>query len=478
MSLLGRLRDRLTGRRPYPASAGGGFIDRDRELPWLHEQIRANQSLAPVRVGGPTLLDNFSGETHEMRAGYRRAVLAEPAIKAALLGKVAAVQALDLQVKPYEKSATDQRVADWVKHTLTTGRGGLPKLVEKIILPGATDGFSVGEKVWRRETRGRWAGKVGLQQIKSKDSRYIQFELDPFRNISAVVSYRGNSGERFPPSDFVIFSHLSLFENPFGTSDLRAAYRAAEMIPKLLLLRMIFLDKYSGPFIHGKVRDPALVESMKASLAQARQGGFVATTPEDEIVILDLAAKGTGEFLDALKDLREEVATGISGAFLHMMTGDGGSGQRGNASVQQDTVDLFIWKLKVEVDACINEQLVPDLVDMNFGANVGLPTVKLEAPNPELVLQELEIDRALVDMGFPPEGEDVYERAGRRAPKPGGIAPNRGTASVPGGVPGVPGQPGQPGAVPAIAGGPGASGQPAPGGGLAADTFPAGDWFA
>lgn len=469
MSLLGRLRDRLTGRRPsaYAGTGYGPVVDRDRELPFLHEQVRAYASPVPVRVGGPNLLDNFSGETAEMRTGYRRALLAEPAIKAALLGKIAAVQALGLQVKPYEKTPLDQRVADWVKHSLTSGVGGLPALIERVLVPGLTDGFSVCEKVWRREHRGKWAGKVGLQRLSSKDSRYIQFELDPFRNINAVISYRGNSGQRFPPSDFVIFSYLSLFENPFGTSDLRAAYRAAEMIPNLLTLRMIFLDKYSGPFIHGKVNDPAMVDGMKAALARARQGGFVVTTPADEIEILDLATKGTGEFLDALKDLREEIATGISGAFLHMMTGDGGSGQRGDSSVQQDTVDLFIWLLAVKVAACINEQLIPDLVDDNFGADVGLPTVSLEAPNPEAIVAELQIDRELYEMEVPLDLDDLYERTGRRPPPD----PTRAVKKSAAPAPGMPGQPPVPGQPPAI------TGRSAPGGGPAADTFPAGDWF-
>jgi len=403
----------MTGQTRPRLAVGSGVIDLDRELPWLQEQVKAYAGM--YRVRATIFQDNFTGETVEMRTAYRHA-LAEPAIKAALLGKIGSVMALGLQVKPAANATLDHEVVDFIRHALTKCQGGLPELVWTILAGGLIDGFSVSEKVWRREIRGRFKGKISLQKLKGKDSRYIQFEIDPYRNITGVLSMRGNAGEMFPPTDFVIFKYLSLFENPFGMSDLRAAYRAAEMIPQALLLRMIFLDKYSGPFLHGKILDPALMEDMKSNLAKARSGGFIVTSPNDEIEIHDLAGRGTSEFLAAIEDLRKEIAISVSGAFLHMMTG-GGNDQRGDSRVQQDTVDLFIWLLKTLVEACINEQLVPDLVAVNYGDRVEYPTVSLEAPNPELVVAELAIDESLASLNVPLSLSELYERTGRRPPK-------------------------------------------------------------
>lgn len=413
MSLAGRILRRLTGRTNAPKTLRAGVIDYDRELPWLQEQVKAYAGM--YRVRSTIFQDNFTGETVEMRTAYRHA-LAEPAVKTALLGKIGSVMALGLQVKPARDYPLDHEIADFVRHGLTKSQGGLPDIIWTILAGGLIDGWSVSEKVWRRERRGHFAGKIALQKLKAKDSRYIQFEIDPFRNVTGVIAMRGNAGEIFPPSDFVLFKYLSLFENPFGMSDLRAAYRAAQMIPKVLLLRMIFLDKYSGPFISAKVGDPALVDAMKQSLAEARAGGFIVMTPQDEIEIKDLAARGTSEFLAAIDDLRKEIAISVSGAFLHMMTG-GGQDQRGNSQVQQDTVDLFIWLLKTLVENCINEQLVPDLVQPNYGDAVDFPTVTLEAPNPELIVAELAIDQALDSLDLPLSASELYERTGRRPPK-------------------------------------------------------------
>lgn len=445
MSLAGRILSRLTGR-PERSPTIYGPMPVLEELPYLREQVRAYASATPVRVTGPGIFDNFTGETAEMRVAYRRAFTAEPAVKAALLGKIAAVQALGLNVKPADDTPLDQYAADFVKRSLTTvgpemGLSGIPLIVWEVLAGGLMDGFSVSEKIWKKEERGKFKGKIGLGDLKSKDSRFIQFELDQFRNISSVISMRGNSGERFPPSDFVLFNYLSFFRNPFGTSDLRASYRAASMIPSILNLRMILLDKYTGPFIHAKVTDPALVERMKSQLAFARAGGFIVTDPADDLTMLDLAMKGTTDFQAALEDLRKEIAIGISGAFLTMMTGEGGSGTRGDSSVQQDTVDLFIWLLAVAVQGAINRQIVPDLIVPNFGDTIDFPTVTLEAPNPDKVLAELGIDETLDRLGVPLSLGDLYERSGRRAPKD---AADTVTKPTGGGLPGMGGL-GQPG---------------------------------
>ncbi len=430
MSLLSRIKDAvrapLATSFPQRRTSAGGIINFERELPWLHEQIRYYQSVVPVRVAGRGAVANFTNEDAEMRRAYR-AALAEPSVKAALLGKISAVMSLGLQCKPPEGSNNPltQTATSFVKDALNNAKGatkgwiGVPALVWEILGPMLIDGYGVAEKVWQKVPRGQWDGKITLDRLKSKDTQFINYELDQYRNIVGVVSYRGNSGQTFNPSDFVITSYLPMFGDPFGMSDIRAAYRAASMIPSLIRLRMVYLDKYAGPYIHAKVSDPALITRMETELAQARAEGFIVTMPGDDLELINLATGATSDFQEAISDLRQEVAISISGAFLTMMTGQGGGQMRGDASVQQDTVDLFIWMLASLVAGVINEQIVPDLVGPNFGDNCEYPVVSLEAPNPEKVVSELQIDKMLQELGVPLDLDELYERTGRRQPKPG-----------------------------------------------------------
>ncbi|MCX7664400.1 MAG: hypothetical protein N2112_02515 [Gemmataceae bacterium] len=410
MSLYSRIRQIATRLMKPVGSTNPSrdLIDRDVELPWLQEQLRVYASQSRLRGVN---YDNYTQETTEMRLAYRKC-LAEPTVKSALLGKIYSVMALKIRCVPRDKTnLLEHEVAEFCQYLMENATGKTPGIIWAILSGGLLDGFSVCEPIHTRYNHGKYKGKIGLKRLKAKDTRLIQFEIDRFKNITAVINQVAGV-TRLDPDDFVIFQHLQLFESPQGLSDLRASYRAVEMIVHILKLRAIFLDKYTGPFVHAKANDPALRTRLANELKAARAQGVLVTDEQTEIALLDLAMSGTADFQSGLDDLRKEVAIGISGAFLHMLTG-GGAQHRGNSEVQQSTVDLFIWALSVQVEAVLENQLLPDYVRYNYGNAVSVPQCNLEAPNPEYVLQELKIDQALSDLGFPLKLSELAERTGR-----------------------------------------------------------------
>jgi hypothetical protein len=222
----------------------------------------------------------------------------------------------------------------------------------------------------------------------------------------------------FDPSGFIIYSHLRMFGNPHGVSDLRAAYRAMIMIPDAIRMRMIFLDKYVGPFLAGSISAPEMKAAMYNELKKSRQSGVLVYDKDSDVKVLDLATRGTADFQAGLQDLRQEVATGISGAFLHMMTGET-PGARGDSQVQKDTVDLFVWMLAEQLATLINNTLIPWLMEMNYGAQYDLPIASLEAVSPADIVADLAIDESLDRMGIPTSVGEVLERARRSPPRNG-----------------------------------------------------------
>lgn len=433
MSIITRIRQVLAlsqGESQY--NSGYSMVYRDQELLFLNEQLRIYSS--QVRLRGK-YFDNFTGETAEMRIAARRA-FAEPAVKAALLGKVYAVMRLPLQV--IARDPTDpnqQRVAEFCADLLNLSEGGVPAIIWNVLCHALIDGFSVCEPLNVRYTTGRWLGKIGLLKTKAKQINNIQFEVDNYKNVTGIFNMIGNSAVRYNPDDFIVFSHLKMFESPNGISDLRASYRATEMILYLLKLRMIFLDKFSGPFIHAKHGDIGYRSMLLEELKNSRGQGVLVTDVGADVKIVDLAMSGTSDFQAAIDDLRKEVAIGISGAFLHMLTG-GKTDERGNSEVQQSTVDLFIWALSVQVASVIQNQLLPDYIHVNFGVNAEIPIIKLDTPNPVYMLKDLEIDKLLFEMNYPLSKRDLSKRTGRPiATDPDDlltISPNQGTGIVQG----------------------------------------------
>lgn len=387
------------------------------EMTFLHEQMRVYAGIHHLRR--TPFSDNFTGETREMRLKYRYA-LAEPSVKAALLGKIISVCSLSLQVKPKNRADRDPRsrdVADNLKYAIEASEYGSFGVLWEMLSGGLIDGWSVSEKVWGIETRGRWRGYRILKNLKSKDSRYVQPEVDPFLNVTALYSTRGNSMRRFDPANYVILSYMSLFQNPTGMSDLRASYRAIEMLPALVRMRMVFLEKYVGPFLKGKIKDKAIRKKMYEELADARAKGYIVydESSVSDVEVVNLATSSVSEFQSAITDLRQEVAIGISGAFLHMLTGET-PGARGNSQIQQETTESFVWMLGEMASNRIERRIAPDIVDYNFGSQTEIPDVKLEAVSPQDIQNDLGIDKILHEMGVGLDIDDILERARRPIP--------------------------------------------------------------
>ena len=434
----------LLGRR-RPWSPSDPTVAQERS--WLNELMRT--------YNGPSFQqwyrsDNITDETDEMRRAYRLA-LAEPTVKAAVIGKVLNVASLDLRVIPANKrNARDNEIADFVKSSLQGCRGGVPKIVWNIAAPGLIDGWSLNEPVWTTGDQGKLRNRWTLADFKMKDTKFVRPITDEFRNVVAFQAMQHNNGMLLDPKDFVHFTYMSFFENPTGMSDLRAANRAIKLKVAAVKLRMMFLDRYSGPYFKGKVGDPTARAELATALGKARSQGYIVLDEQSDVEVIDLASRGTSDFKSAIDDLDKEIVVSVYGAFLHMLEGTNGDA-RGSSQVQKTTAELFVWYLSTLVCQTIQEQLVPELVVPNFGRDVDYPRIALEAVNPNAILKELEIDEKLKTLGLDLSKEDIYDRASRNPPAsnedrlPGAQPPPTGMG---GGFPGFSGPPPPPGPAP------------------------------
>lgn len=400
----------------YPSA-----ITPQAERAWLSEEIRVYATKQPY--SSPLTTDDgglSAGETWEMRRAYREMAMREPAVKASLLTKCIAVASLDLQVMPCNKrSPQDREVARWVDHAITTSDGGAPGLIMTVLLTSLIDGFSLTEPVWDEvdSMADTYAGFWTLKQAKGKDTEYIRFRLDQYRNIEAVQAMNaGQGGRPFDPRDFIIFSHLSFFCNPFGMSDLRAAFRAANLIEAAIKLRAILLENFSGPFLVATAKDPTVQARMKVVLANARSRGWIVIPDGATVEVINLATSAPDQFQASIKDLREEIVTAIQGAYLQLLEGGIANG-RGNTEVHKGIAELFQWWLAAEVCNRLNKDLIPDLVRPNFGRRVGLPTLQLGGIDPAAVTAALQRFVLLQQMGLPLSRDQVYEEGNAEPPR-------------------------------------------------------------
>jgi hypothetical protein len=402
-------------RTGYPTS-----VTPEDHNAWVSEQIRAYATPQPYASPLLSASDNFTGETWEMREGYRRFALKEPSVKASLLTKILAVAQLDLIVKPYGKGTkTDREIAQWVKFSVNSSDGGSAGLVQKIGLHSAIDGFSVTEKVLDTipmeapDYSGNWT----LLKGKVKDTRGIRFKLDVFKNVTGVRSMiAAQGGMDFSPKDFLIYTHLPLFESPFGISDLRAANRAANLIEAAIKLRAILLENFSGPYLVGKAADKGVRDQIMPILREARSRGWIVIPAEAEVQVMNLATSAPDQFQSSIEDLRREIVTAIQGGYLQLLEGGIADG-RGNTEVHASIAQLFQWWLAVTICNTFNFNLVPDLVTPNYGYTSGMPTMQLGGIDSESVMKELDRFKKGQEIGITLSKKQVMEVGGFESPE-------------------------------------------------------------
>jgi hypothetical protein len=402
-----------------------------------------------------------AGETAEMRDAYRR-MLAEPYVKSAFMRKVMAVASSELSVRPPKskrKSQRHQKAAEFIDWNLKHGlHEGIPGMVWDIFSGGLIDGVSVCEKiVGPVEESGPWKGKRRLARLKAKDvNQDLVLEIDAFKNITGIRGLRYNGGEVFNPKDFVIYTHLGLYENPVGMSDFRAAYRAYWLLDTVWKLRALAIDKRSMPIIVGEWADPKAQSKLETALAKIRYQNWLSVPKDTQLQAFDIAGQSHQIFSEAVRDLREEVTTSILWAILQTMTSPN---QRGSSDVHKDTADLAAWHLVSALCHLLNDHengIIPWLVDLNFSGIDEYPVASAGGVDDRELTESVRVDESLQrivqPLGLQLDREELEDRYGRKFVE----AQQAGGGMGPDGQP-IPGQPmpGQPmGGNPAMPGDP------------------------
>lgn len=362
----------------------------------------------PLPFRGPLDLDDYGCETPEMRRAYREVYRRHPDIQAAIEGKVAAVACLDVSVLPRNKDLpADQEAAQFVKDTVDISARGWEGLIEDVARPAFIDGFSVGDIVLS-EDNGRW----GLKHVRSIDTTYVRFQLDEFRNITAITSLRRGM-QSFDPAKTLIFTHKPLFANPFGQADMRAAYKTAIMIEDTYLIWQTAIRVFGAPIALGKYSKNETKSGLETALKMLRAGGYIAMPDGADVTLLNMASATSFDAYERKIDkLRERLFLAVRGAYLPFMQGSGSGGEtRGNADTSKHAgSDPREYLIAKAIARTLTMQLVPHLVRPNFGPEVGLPRIVIGGVDWDETKQQLEVAKLVVnDLHLAISKKHVYE---------------------------------------------------------------------
>ena len=298
-------------------------------------------------------------------------------VKACLRIKQSFIWARGWDIEPPRGDDSAKEIVDFVRYALGKVNGSLTKTIENVC-DAIAKGYSVNEIVWDIIPDGKYKGKYYPRYIKSKNPDNYEFEIDEYKNLTGL--YNLIAQKTLPIDKFLIYSYNSQYENPYGESDLKAAYKNWWQKDFLQRFWSLHLEKYGSPTIKGMYKrgtpKAKQDELLKTLTAVQQQTAFV--IPDDmQADLLETIRQGNTGYLEAVNFHDQQISKAILSQTMITDTGSA-VGSFALAKIHLDVLKMTLLGLKRDMEeTVIGEQLIKKLVEYNYGPNAPVPVFSL-----------------------------------------------------------------------------------------------------
>lgn len=240
-----------------------------------------------------------------------------------------------------------------------------------IIATGRDYGFSLTEKVYSNVTIDK-ATYVGLNMLMGRDPSTFEFYSDDYGVLQRVEQVVPGKRITVDMSRMIHYVHSPEFDRFYGRSDLREAYRAWFIKQRIGEFWALYLERMAGGFVIIKKTAESTMQygspeqdSLQNVLTNLHSSSGIILPAGIESEVIQPTSTDAYERAMVFWDLA------IAKALLvPNLLGISHTGQTGAFSQSQTQLEAFFWTLNADserLEATINEQLVQDLGDQNFG---------------------------------------------------------------------------------------------------------------
>ena len=342
-------------------------------------------------------------------------MLNDDMVKASLFVKKFSRLSTQWHIRPGTDDKKDIEIAEFFERQLHN----MPGTVLKMLLGMMTAldyGFSIMEKNLYYVKDGMDRGKVGLSNIKSRKPHDFYIKQDKHSNITALTQMQGLTEVALPIEKFILLSWMPQWENPYGTSDLRAAYEPWWSKDVVLKFWNIFLERFPAPIFIG-FYPPGTSKDDRDDLFEVLDDLQIHTSAvmPDGIRVETIEAGRVG--VDAYARAIDERNRMISRALLIPELLGLAKQSTGSYALGKKQFELFIgvlWHLGNTLEETINEQLTKQYIDLNFPNVQEYPVFQFEPMAEESSETKAKIIQVLSAAGFlDPSDEDTREWASK-----------------------------------------------------------------
>lgn len=245
------------------------------------------------------------------------------------------------------------------------------------ILTAYDFGFSITEKIFKHRDK----NKLGLKVLKTRHPNSWLIYQDDKGNISKFEQRTVEGNIDVLKNTIIHFINSKRFQNPYGTSDLRAAYNAWLTKTHIVRFFSIFLEKAASPIPVGKYNknSPPGTADKLLDVLKRFQTKTAITLPED-ILVEFLEAKNNGDvYHKAIHLFNMFIGRALFIPDLVGFTGSETGG--GSLALGKEQMNLFFMHInrrRASLEDAINKEIILPIINYNFGFMDNPPKFKFK----------------------------------------------------------------------------------------------------
>ncbi len=260
--------------------------------------------------------------------------------------------------------------------------------------------FAPFEKVWKVQDRDPYAGYFVLHKLGYRPPATCRLRTDDNGSFNGFVqeAVKGNKYRRnvFDPKRSLVYIHGNDEAPQIGMTPFDVVYKMYINKLKVSFFYYAFLENVAFPRTLAKVAgdDPEELGHLLDKARQFASRGVLGLYDHETLETYE-SQRNTRDYQSALEYLDWQMAKAFIAQFLDLGT----SGERGSYALSRDKSSFFFTMLEAVLDDIadtINNYLVADLVEYNFGRKAIFPKVRFRPLNDESADATLETYRNII----------------------------------------------------------------------------------
>ena len=231
------------------------------------------------------------------------------------------------------------------------------------VLSALWAGFSVTEKVWGKDDKGRWV----IKKYKVLPPETIKFNINKQGVLSPTEaveqSYLVRDNIKLPARKVNIFIVNPNFGSPWGESILKPVYNNWYVKDWMVKFHASYMENLGSPILIGKTNRDTV--TMNNALQEARNSSVITLSENEDVDLLNAGGSG-GDFEDAIRYHDAQIMRGMLVPSL-LVGQDEAMGSRALSEVHFEMFKLSrIGALQQQLRTWINND-IREMVRLNFG---------------------------------------------------------------------------------------------------------------